>query len=182
MPLDPKKLPLLLRYEPETGKLFWLARGPEWFPNEKRDLKWVTSQWNNTFAGKEAFTSGAQGYKKGMILQHALTAHRVIWAMHNGSWPNGQIDHINGDRSDNRLENLRVVSNQGNSRNRKRRIDNVSGVTGVRWDKKGRKWGAQIMADNKRVSIGFYDDFAEAVAARKAAEAELNYHENHGRE
>nr|WP_175479900.1 HNH endonuclease signature motif containing protein [Paracoccus homiensis] len=109
-----------------------------------------------------------------------MQAHRVAWAVIHGRWPNGEIDHINGDRSDNRLANLREVTKRENHRNMAIRSDNTSGVTGVYWAREKGKWAAYIKAD-KMVALGRYDTFAEAVAARRAAEKVLGYHPNHGR-
>ena len=108
--------------------------------------------------------------------------HRALWEAANGTIPEGmQIDHINGNTLDNRLENLRVVTHQENARNQKRRNDNTSGVTGVSWNKKKQKWEARITDNGKLVFLGLHDDWFEAVCARKSAEKRLGYHENHGR-
>ncbi|MCQ6967834.1 HNH endonuclease [Escherichia coli] len=91
------------------------------------------------------------------------------------------MDHINGIKSDNRICNLRVVDDKQNSRNRKKPINNRSGVIGVAYYKKNKKWGAYINSDNKKIFLGLYDDISLAVNARKLAESRLGYHHNHGR-
>ena len=160
----------LLRYEPETGKLFW---------KERED---VPSQWNARYAGKEAFTCvmGA-GYKQGSINSTLLYAHRVIMAMVIGEWPPEDVDHINGDRADNRLCNLRLATRSENMRNMKLPSRNASGCIGVSWDKGTQKWLAQIGIDGRNKYLGVFTSKADAIAARKAAEAELGFHRNHGR-
>lgn len=109
-------------------------------------------------------------------------AHRIIWEMHNGPIPPGMdIDHINGVRDDNRIENLRCVTPADNSRNRKVGTNNESGFLGVAWYKPGSKWVARISKNGKWSHIGYFDDLDDAINARQQAELEFNYHENHGR-
>ncbi|MGY0156362.1 HNH endonuclease signature motif containing protein [Edwardsiella tarda] len=109
-------------------------------------------------------------------------AHRVIWEMHNGPIPdNYQVDHINGNKSDNRIDNLRIVKNCDNAKNQKRKETNRSGMTGVSWDTQTQRWRAHITVDGKMKSLGRYEDKLEALAARKRAEIKYNFHENHGR-
>lgn len=111
----------------------------------------------------------------------SLHAHRLAWIIIHGSVV-GDIDHINGDKSDNRLCNIRLVNAKENARNRARSSKNTSGCTGVSWDKKSNKWHARISSNSGRVSLGVYDDIYDAIAARKQAEKELGYHKNHDRE
>jgi hypothetical protein len=174
---DPELLRKLLRYEPETGKLFWNHRPLEMFGKKRI---WAT--WNTRWAGREAFTStDGHGYQQGQLLSRRMHAHRVIWAVMTGRWPTGQIDHINGVRNDNRLLNLREVSVSENRKNQRRRLNNTSGVTGVSWAHDKQKWLADIRVDGKQIYIGRFDDFEDAVAARKAAEKTYGFHPNHGR-
>lgn len=170
-----------LRYEPETGKLYWLERSPESFSDEGWTPQHKAANWNALFAGKEAFTCLRNGYRAGRVFRRSVLAHRVIWAMTFGQWPDGEIDHINGDRSDNRLSNLRVVSSMENSRNSARPRRNKSGVVGVSWKKRDKKWRAYIAVASKQISLGNFDTLAEAAAARSRAERELGFHPNHGR-
>ena len=102
--------------------------------------------------------------------------------MHHGDWPADQIDHINGVRSDNRIENLRAVDQLTNSRNMRRPSDNMSGVVGVWWDKKNWRWVASISVNDKDISLCRTKDFATAVYERKLAEKKYNFHPNHGRD
>lgn len=93
-----------------------------------------------------------------------------------------EIDHENHIRNDNRIENLRLVSSKGNKKNTTRRCDNTSGVTGVHWFKRECKWKVQIKVDGKQRHLGLFDNLDDAVAARKAAERQYGFHENHGNE
>jgi len=168
---DPAYLRQRLRYEPETGKLFWR----EWPAHGPR--------WNGKCAGKEAFTSlDTGGYRHGHIDRKMVRAHRVAWAIYYGEWPAGEVDHSNHIRADNRLVNLRVVNATGNQQNQSIYRNNTSGIVGVCW-RKGRAsgaWRAYIQGDGRRINLGHFADFDEAVAARKAAEAKYGFHENHG--
>lgn len=107
-------------------------------------------------------------------------AHRIVWLLKTGEWPNGDIDHIDGDRSNNRFENLRQVDRRTNSRNQKLRSTNKSGVMGVHWNSRYERWIAQINDENGRKHLGFFVSKDDAIAARKAAEVALGYHPNHG--
>ena len=83
-------------------------------------------------------------------------AHRLIFMLHHGFMPQ-EIDHINGDRADNRIENLRSVTRSQNQYN-KRPQRNVSGYRGVTWHKKTGKWLVRVGLNNKNKSLGYYDD------------------------
>jgi hypothetical protein len=144
----------------------------------ERQCNW----WNSRNAGNEAMTAICDGYRCGIIERRTLKAHRVIWALVHDAWPEGDIDHINGDRADNRLRNLRSVDRRENCRNRAVGNLNTSGIVGVFWSKRQKRWGAHI-GIGARVTkhLGWFKDKADAAAARKAAERNLGFHENHGR-
>lgn len=175
----PDLLRQLLRYEPETGKLFWLERSPSLFQDSYRTADGCAANWNSRWAGKEAFTSRmAAGHLQGRIDYRAYLAHRVAWAIFYGEWPKGEIDHINHDGADNRIENLRDVSHAENLRNQSLRQNNSSGVTGVA--RIGDVWYARIKQGGKLIHLGYFELFEDAVTARKDAEVRLGYHPNHG--
>lgn len=172
-----EELHAMLRYDAETGKLYWKARPLSSFASEC-----VGAAWNTRRAGSEAFTArDRHGYKHGAIYGVSFRAHRIIWAMLSGSDPAGQIDHINGVRDDNRPDNLRVVGDGENRKNQKKPKDNTSGHIGVCWNKNAGKWVAEIKASGKRVYLGLFPDLPSAVSARKAAELKYGFHANHGR-
>ncbi len=165
---SPDTLRKLLRYEPETGKLFWRPRGKPKF--------------DSRFEGKEAFTAGnGAGYRHGSIHNRRYLAHRVIFAIQSGEWPPHDIDHINGDRGDNRWLNLRAVNRRANSRNQRRRRTNTSGLMGVGWFKPISKWRAYITIDSKHVGLGYFEHKFDAILARLISERDLGFHTNHGR-
>jgi hypothetical protein len=156
----------LLDYEPETGKLFWLPRSIEHFVGRPSFLR-----FNAAFAGKEAFTAtDSRGYKSGRIYDKTYPGHRVAWACHYGEWPD-VIDHINGDRSDNRLENMRNVTKAENARHKARN----GSTAGVAFCNMRQKWRARITFDYKDTHIGYYATQQEAVAEREKANATLGF-------
>jgi hypothetical protein len=179
---DAEILRKLLRYEPETGKLFWRERAPETFLCEERNVKRMCSRWNRTKAGFEAFSSlTANGYKRTTIRPFgSFFAHRVIWCMVYGDWPE-QIDHINQDRSDNRLSNLQSVDAETNGRNCGLSGRNKSGRIGVHWRPREKKWRAKIRHEGRYVYLGQFSRFEDACAARQRAEQEYGYSALHGK-
>jgi hypothetical protein len=181
--LPPKTLRLLLRYEPDTGKLFWLPRGVTFFvPSARRTAEHKMNNWNSKCAGKEAFTAAdCRGARQGRIFDRGYLAHRVIWALMTGAWPEEDIDHEDRNPGNNRWVNLRSVTHAENMRNLPPRPDNKSGVCGVSWSRRRRKWAAQIRIANKVVPLGMFDTVAEAAHVRANAEQENNFHRNHGR-
>lgn len=180
--ISPTLLRELLRYEPETGKLFWLPRTPAHFAYTKCPGPFC-ARWNGQFAGKEALygATATHGYPAGAIFNRIYLAHRVIWALVHGEWPAADIDHIDGDHENNRLANLRSVPRAVNMRNRKLGRDNRSGFLGVYWASHAGKWRAEIKSDGRRVHLGYFTEKSAAVAARKAAEPGMGFHPNHGR-
>lgn len=174
--IAPALLRQLLRYEPETGKLFWCERPREMFRCNRS-----CSTWNARFAGKEAFTAdNGEGYRQGAIFGKLHYAHRVIWALHYGAWPSEIFDHRDGDRANNRIENLRDVSANINARNIRMSATNTSGVNGVRWDRERKKWAAFIWRDGRNRYLGRFETIGAAAAARKAAEIGRGFTERHG--
>ena len=160
----------LVSYEPMTGNLFWLTKAAELCPSE-RDWK----RWNSRFAGKQAFTGiEAGGYHAGRVMGVTLKAHRVAWALHYGEWPSSEIDHINCDKADNRISNLRLATHGENMRNFRRRSDNLSGFKGVHWHQGECKWQAQIVADGKKFYLGRFDTPELAGVAYDCAARELH--------
>lgn len=166
----------LLRYEPDTGKLFWLPRPREFFNSDR-----ACNAMNAKLAGKEAFTCVNAGYRKGRIMEQHYVAHRICWAIYYGSPPVYTIDHIDGDRENNRISNLRDVPMCINNQNAKLRHDNKSGHVGVMWDNQELKWRAQARYQTKTKFIGLFDNKEDAITARQAAEIKYGFHQNHGR-
>jgi hypothetical protein len=150
-----ERLDALFTLDPEIGTLTrWVSRG------------------GTARAGTIAGSRNTRGYTQIRIDGKDYYVHRLIFFMMMGRWPEGEIDHINGDRSDNRWCNLREVSHAENSRNRRTQTTNTSGVTGVYWHAAAGKWVAQIQVGRKQIHLGLFVEFDDAVAARRAAELE----------
>lgn len=120
------------------------------------------------------------GYIKIGVNGRHYKAHRIAWLLIHGYWPE-EIDHINGDGYDNRLSNLREVTHKENQRNQKLLSNNKSGTCGVFWKKQDSVWGAQIKINGRQKHLGYFKDKSDAILARKAADREHGFHENHGR-
>lgn len=164
----------LMDYDPDTGKLYWRHRRREWFPSKRS-----YSIWNARFPGKE-IGSFNQGYLSFVVIGFNQKVHRVAWLIHYGEEPNGVIDHINGDRQDNRISNLRVVDLAENTKNKGHYKPSKRMNVGISIDPRTGKFVARIGDKGVTKYIGSYATEAEAYAARKEKERELGYHENHG--
>lgn len=143
-------------------------------------ISWRSSKGRSR-KGDIAGTLDSKGYLQIGIDGRLYRAHRIAWLIACDAWPEDQIDHINGIRTDNRLENLRCVTCQGNRRNAAIRSNNTSGIAGVHWNKSTGAWQARIAIDGKYRHIGFFDDIKDAALARKESEKKHGFHENHGR-
>lgn len=170
---SPELLRKLLRYEPETGKLYWLPRPAEMFEPGRQTSAHVARRWNNRYAGKEAMTYAGSGYPTGSLFDRPYRAHRVIWAMQTGKWPEAEIDHINNNPSDNRWQNLRSASRLQNARNITSRASSNSKFLGVCWDKSRKKWAVYIGAHAIQRNLGRFDCEIEAAKAYDAAATKL---------
>lgn len=176
MTISVDQLHEMLKYDPSTGKFTWRERSED-FPSPLSAIR----AFNTHSAGRPVYEELHKGYRRMTLLGKRYKSHRVAWAMHCGDWPPETIDHINGVKDDNRIENLRAVTHIENCRNVKTPASNMSGVIGVHWDKFNFRWVAYIGFDNKTINLCSTKDFDEAVAARKAAEVKYGFHENHGR-
>ena len=125
-------------------------------PTSPTGLRWVVTPRGGPVAGDPAFTAVRDnGYHVGSVKYKLLRAHRVVWFLHHGTWPQ-QVDHLNGDRRDNRIENLRAATALENQHNRIRR-----GCT----RRASGKWDARIMVNYKTLRLGLFNTEAEARAA-----------------
>lgn len=164
-------------YCPETGRLTWLHRPLHHFFDER-----AQKICNTQFAGTPALDRvSGHGYRTGTLMGRKISAHRAILAMQIGRWPT-EVDHINGDRTDNRVSNLREVTRLENRRNQRRPKNNKSGRVGVAWSHQSGSWQAYIRVDRKMIHLGLHSDLADAIAARADAERRHGFHANHGRE
>lgn len=106
------------------------------------------------------------GYLKITVNRQAFMAHRLAWIyVYGGDISTSEIDHINGDRLDNRIENLRLANRNENSWNQKIKASNTSGVKGVSWDKPAKKWRAQCMLNGVKYFLGRFNSISDAEMA-----------------
>lgn len=150
-----------------------------------RQLRWrdkPPGRSGRIVAGGIAGHVRPDGYRQVTYLRKAYFVHRLVWIYHNGDIPEGmQVDHINGNRLDNRPQNLRLATPWQQQRNRGRSKNNSTGRTGVYRISGSSDWRAQIKVNRKAIVIGRYPTMAEAIAARKQAEKVYGFHENHDR-
>lgn len=148
----------LFRYDPDTGKVYNLVtRGC----NHRRAL-----------AGSESGCSHPAGYLQTRFANRLWKTHRIAFALHHGRWPNGLVDHANGDNSDNRACNLREADFMQNAQNQKLSARNRSGFKGVSWAGHIKKWQAHIKLGYKSRYLGVFDNAEDASAAYQRAALE----------
>ena len=152
------------RYCPDTGNFYAKQSIPKHYK-----------------AGAKVGHLNSNGYVMLSCEGKTVRAHRAAWLMHYGEMPDGQIDHVNGDRADNRIENLRVVTNQENQMNKRVQSNNKGGTQGVYWDKRRGKYQVHLKAGGVKKSLGRFKDWHEAVYAHWYAKLDEGYHMNHGR-
>lgn len=143
----------VLHYDPATGVFTWKVRTA-----------------HNVKVGDVAGCRGGGCYLCIRVCSRLYRAHRLAWLYVYGAWPKDQLDHINRNRSDNRISNLREVTNKQNLQNAGKYSHNTSGHSGVYRYKRDSKWRAQIKHNQKHISLGYFNTIEEAIAARKAAE------------
>jgi len=167
----------LLAYQKETGQFRWLPRDTA--PGKPPS---IAASWNKRYAGNVVFQKiDSHGYANICLHNKRYSSHRIAWAIVNGCWPDGALDHINGIKTDNRYANLRCVSHSENMRNMPIKSVNTSGATGVSIDKRTGKWRANIRANGQILHLGSFVRFEDALTARTLANMKYGYHPNHGR-
>jgi len=170
-----KALAAQVTYDPETGVVTWKRR--------EEIARWDKA-FNAQFAGRECGSIDKHGYQiigfshEGKL--NRLKAHRLAWLIVHGKLPDGEIDHINRNRADNRISNLRDVPSAINHRNLTMLRNNTSGVTGVCWHKTKGKWQARAKIDGRYRAVGLFTCIHEASAAVKAFRAKHGFTESHG--
>jgi hypothetical protein len=135
------------------------------------DMTWKCSRNGGCVKGAVAGYSSSNGYRYIRLDGRSYMAHRLAWLLAKGCDPGAaQVDHVDGDRSNNRLSNLRLASNAENCKNRKPNKNNTSGRPGVYWHSQAGKWRARIRVNYKAISLGLYDSVEAAAIAREKAE------------
>lgn len=152
-----------LSYDPETGLFIRLVSRP------------------NSKAGTVAGCVHSLGYIDIRLDWKAYKAHRLAWLYVYGCFPEHEIDHINGIKTDNRLCNLREVTHTENHQNKPTYKSNKSGITGVYFNTTKNRWLSYITVNKRRINLGCFRYKMPAIATRKLAEIKHGFHKNHGR-
>jgi hypothetical protein len=135
----------LFDYDRAVGKLFWKI-----------------PKANRIKIGDEAGYIRKDGYHAISIDNKECLTHRLIWMIETGKWPENDIDHIDGQPSNNRIQNLQDVTHRQNGRNQKLPHNNSSGVVGVSWYKRYQKWVVQSRKDGKNINLGYFENKRDA--------------------
>ena len=167
----------MVMYDSESGSMVWLPKAPD-----AKD----SARWNARYANRESGTIDDKGYRRILFRfdkkqAFKIRAHRLAWFIIYGTLPSGEIDHINQDKSDNRISNLRDVPKELNQRNGTRKSNNTSGIPGVTWHKQRKKWCAQVSVLGIHYHIGLFNDINDADIAVREFRAKHGFTENHGR-
>lgn len=150
-----------LLYDPDTGLLVW-----------------VNPASCRVRAGQTAGCLRPDGYVFTQINKRRYMNHRLAWLYVYGEWPLDEIDHIDGNRSNNKLSNLRIATSKQNKENTRIRLTNTSGHRGVHWDKSRNKWMAFVVHNRKFHNLGRFNDVNDAVTAAKQARDAFFTHHN----
>ena len=145
-----------IAYDPIAGSFTWAKAG------------------KGIVVGKQAGYVDAEGYRSIRIGYKHVRAARLAWFLVYGVWPDGEIDHINRDRLDNRLVNLRVVSRAENAQNISAHRDSSTGLQGIAWNKQHKRWQAKLMANKVRHHLGYFSTPEAAHAAYLDAKSRLH--------
>lgn len=159
--LTADRLRALVRYDESTGRFSWI-------PRTGRGAGWAK-------ADREPGGVTSQGYRSIRLDGRLYQAHRLAWLYVHGEWPQQQIDHVNGNRLDNRIENLRDVAPLLNQQNMRRaRCDNETGVLGVTVDRRRGGFKARIRAHGRILYLGNFGSIEQAQAVYVTAKRSLH--------
>lgn len=156
-PMTQKRLMGMVHYNPETGRF--------------RVRK----------SGKPLGCTESDGYLMAQLGVKTYALHRLAWLYVYGVFPEGIIDHIDHDKHNNAIKNLRDATQLENCKNKTLAKNNTSGTVGVRWNKRLGKWTAAVKVDRKNIHLGTFSSYEEAVAVRQEANIKYGFHENHGK-
>lgn len=163
--MDVAYLRTRLDYDHITGIFHWKFSPRAGFTGRKAGYRWTS---------KESRTA----YIHITVDKVEIKAHRAAWAIFYGEWPSGDIDHINGNGTDNRIKNLRIAICSQNQANVRTRLDNTSGIKGVSWHSRAGKWAAAIQKTEngvtKRYNLGYFSSINEAAEALRLKREHLH--------
>lgn len=155
--LTQKYLKSILDYNSVTGVFTWRQRPIDHFNSNHGH-----AVWNSRYPGTIAGTVTVFGYWQIRINGKSYRAHRLAWFYIHGEWPKDQIDHIDGNKLNNRIDNLRKANNSENNRNVGLKKSNKSGYKGVSWNNREEKWQVFIKLKGKNKNLGYFKDVIEA--------------------
>lgn len=138
------------------------------YDKETGGFTWIKPTGRRAKPGDVAGSVWPSGYLAIGVCGQRILAHRLAWFIETGEWPKFDIDHINGNPLDNRIANLRPASRSQNMANTPKRASNTSGVKGVHWSSRSRRWIARVMKDGKQIHLGAFTDISDAAKAYAA--------------
>jgi hypothetical protein len=156
--ITPEFVRATIDYDPATGRMVWKWRETD-----------CGAGWNKRCAGKEAGCVNALGYTQLSLRNVKILGHRAAFCHYHGRWPKGRLDHKDGDRTNNRIDNLREATDSENAFNKRLMSNNKSGHAGVWWIDRVKKFHVYITVNRKRINLGYVADYDEACALRRAA-------------
>ena len=152
--LTAEKAREIFRIDPETGKIYWAVAHGRWSARPAGDLAGCLRN----------------GYRYINVEGRNYFGHRIAWLIEHSEWPAMTLDHINGDRDDNRPQNLRMATAAENNQNQHGvAAHNTSGERGVSWDASRKKWTAHISVNGRAKNLGRFDSKAQALIAYRDA-------------
>lgn len=158
-PITQSLLHQLIYYSPETGVFTWKSRERIFFQNDRS-----FNAWNGVYPGTVAGKHVDGEYEKIMVLGIRYRSHRLAFLYVHEYMPR-IVDHINGNIKDNRIANLREATPSQNGHNKSLASNNTSGIKGVSWSDRHKRWEAYITINYKRTRLGFFKEKEEAFAA-----------------
>lgn len=168
----------LFDYDASTGNLIWKQA-----PEDRFSTNGAFLSWNKKHIGRVAGTVKSDGYVRVLIGGRGFAAHRLVYIWNIGEIPAGlEMDHIDGNRRNNRLENLRLVTKSQNARNRRRRSNNTSGAVGISYMARNNAWGASCTISGNYHWLGSFKTKELAAEASRQFRKENGFTERHGRD
>jgi len=147
------------------------------FEYKNGEIFWKTKVGNKKIGDKAGCTNSL-GYEKVIFRKKEYLVHRIVFALHNGFMPK-MLDHIDGNKTNNKIENLREATKKENGYNRKLNKNNKSGIKGINWHKNNNKWQVSINVDGKQKYLGCFKDIE---IAKKVIELNrVEHHKNFAR-
>jgi len=164
----------ILFYDPQTGIFKWRERTPDMFTDGGHSKEHNCAAWNAKFANKEAGCLRDDGYFVIRLMKRCILSHQLAWFYVYKKWPIGFLDHIDEDKSNNKIENLRQATNAQNMQNRGPQKNNKSGYKGVSYRPDKRKFSAEIYCNKKKERLGYFETAEEAHEAYCRAAKKLH--------